>query len=75
MEIYCNQLGMMIRLSYCVVVSEGLPCRNIVRCWEGRMDIVKFLKEKFTEDELKKIFGGLPKSRIERIIGSIPEEE
>jgi hypothetical protein len=39
------------------------------------MDIVKFLKEKFTEDELKKIFGGLPKSRIERIIGSIPEEE
>jgi hypothetical protein len=39
------------------------------------MDIVKFLKEKFTEDELKKIFGGLPKSRVERIIESIPEEE
>lgn len=75
MEMYCNQLGMMIRFSYCIVVSEGLPCKNIVRCWEGRMDIIKVLKERFTEDELKKVFGGLPKSRIERIIESIPEEE
>jgi len=39
------------------------------------MDIVKFLREKFTEDELRKLFEGLPKSRIERIIDSIPEEE
>ncbi len=39
------------------------------------MDIIKVLKERFTEDELKKVFGGLPKSRIERIIESIPEEE
>jgi len=75
MEIYCNQLGMMIRFSYCMVVSEGSPCRNIVRCWEGRMDIIKFLREKFTEDELKKLFGDIPKSRIERIIESIEKKE
>jgi hypothetical protein len=75
MEIYCNQLGMMISFSYCVATNEGLPCKNIVRCWEGRMNIIKFLKAKFTEDELKKVFEGLPKSRVERIIESIPEEE
>jgi hypothetical protein len=74
MEIYCNQLGMIIHFSYCIVVSEGLPCRNIVRCWEKRMDIIKVLKEKFTEDELKKVFESFPKSRLDRIIESIPEE-
>jgi hypothetical protein len=35
---------------------------------EGRTDIITFLKEKFTDEELKKIFSGAPKSRIERII-------
>jgi len=71
MEIYCNQLGMVIGLSYCVSMNEGLPCRNIVGCWKGRMDIITVLREKFTENEIKKALGGLPKSRIERIIESI----
>jgi len=71
MEIYCNQLGMVIGFSYCVSMNEGLPCRNIVGCWKGRMDIITVLREKFTENEIKKALGGLPKSRIERIIESI----
>lgn len=71
MEIYCHHLGMVIDFSYCISMNEGLPCRNIIGCFKGRMDISKFLREKFTEDELKKAFGGLPKSRIERIIESI----
>lgn len=74
MEAYCNQLGMMVNFSYCVIVNEGLPCRNIVFCWERRMDIIKFLNEKFTDDEMKKVFGGLPKSRLERIIESLKEK-
>jgi hypothetical protein len=71
MEIYCNQLGMVTDFSYCVSVNEGLPCRNIIGCFQGRADIIELLREKFTADELKKAFGGLPKSRIERIIESI----
>jgi len=71
MEIYCNQMGMILEFSYCISVNDGLPCRNIIRCWEKRMDICKLLKEKFSEEQLKKAFTGLPKSRIERIIESI----
>jgi hypothetical protein len=40
-------------------------------CWENRMDIHVFLKERFSQNELKKAFGGLPKSKIERIIESV----
>jgi hypothetical protein len=62
---------MVIDFSYCISVNEGLPCRNIIGCFQGRMDILALLKERFTADELEKAFKGLPKSRLERIVESI----
>jgi hypothetical protein len=69
--IYCNQLGMLIEFSYCSTMNEGLPCRSIIGCWQHRTNIVAFLKKNFTDEELRKVFSGLPKSKIERIIESI----
>ena len=69
--IYCNQLGMLIEFSYCTAVNDGLPCRNIVGCWKSRTDILAFLREHFTDNQLRKVFSGLPKSRIERIIDTL----
>ena len=71
MNIYCSQLGMLIEFSYCSSMNDGLPCRNIIGCWKDRTDIISFLKNNFTADDLKKVFSDPPKSRIERIIGSI----
>jgi hypothetical protein len=70
MEIYCTQLGMVIDIAYCISVNDGAPCRNTIGCWQNRMDIYAFLKERFSQNELKKAFGSLPKSKIERIIES-----
>ncbi|MCX5812197.1 MAG: hypothetical protein NT178_06595 [Proteobacteria bacterium] len=70
MEIYCTQLGMVIDITYCISVNDGLPCRNTIGCWENRIDIHVFLKENFTPNDLKKAFSNLPKSKIERIIES-----
>lgn len=70
-EIYCHQLGMVTAFSYCLSMNEGLPCRNCVRCWEGRVDIVAVLKTRFHEEDLKKALGGLPKSRMDRILESL----
>ena len=52
-------------------MNEKLPCRNIIGCWKDRTDIIAFLKENFSEEDLKKIFSGPPKTRIDRIIESI----
>jgi hypothetical protein len=75
MNIYCSQLGMLIEFSYCFSMNEGLPCRNIIGCWKGRMDIILLLKEKFTDEELRKAFCGPPKSRIDRIIETIEKKD
>jgi hypothetical protein len=71
MDIYCTQLGMIIEISYCFSVNEGFPCRNTIGCWQERVDIGTLLKERFTNEQLKKVFGGLPKSKLERIAESI----
>jgi len=71
MEIYCSQLGMLIDFSYCMTMNDGLPCRNAIGCWKERIDIVAVLKERFSDKELQKVFGTLPKSKIERIIDGI----
>jgi hypothetical protein len=75
MEIYCGQLGMATTFSYCISVNEGLPCRNVIGCWKGRGDIISYLKTQFKEEELRSIFGGLPKSKIERIIEAMRESK
>jgi hypothetical protein len=55
-------------------MNENLPCRNVLGCWKERMDIIALLREKFTDEELKKVFSSPPKSRIERIILSIKKK-
>jgi hypothetical protein len=66
---------MIIDFSYCISMNEGFPCRNIIGCWNQRMDIIAFLRDRFTDEDLRKIFSGLPKSRLERIIESIKKCE
>ena len=66
---------MLIEFSYCTTMNDGLPCRNIIGCWKARTDILAFLREHFTDDQLKKVFSNLPKTRIERIIEALSEND
>ncbi|MBI5583874.1 MAG: hypothetical protein HY892_08620 [Deltaproteobacteria bacterium] len=75
LEIYCPQMGTMMTFNYCRRVQSGLPCRNAVNCWETRMPIGSFLKESFTEEALAAAFGGLPKTRLERIFACVEESK
>jgi hypothetical protein len=68
MEIYCGQLGMITEFAYCVSMNGGLPCRNAIGCWAERTDLERVLSARFSKEELKSVFGGLPKSKIERIM-------
>jgi hypothetical protein len=62
---------MLVEFSYCTRVNDALPCRNIIGCWKARMDIIVFLRDHFSDEQLKKVFSGTPRSRIERIIDAL----
>jgi hypothetical protein len=70
-EMYCPHLGMMLTFQYCRKAQTALPCRNLIGCWEERLPIANFLVENFSREELEITFGGLPKSRMERIFDCI----
>jgi hypothetical protein len=70
-EMYCPHLGQMLTFNYCRQVQSALPCRNMIGCWEKRLPIGNFLVEHFSREALEMAFGGLPKSRMERIFDSI----
>ncbi|OGP50868.1 MAG: hypothetical protein A2Y79_14325 [Deltaproteobacteria bacterium RBG_13_43_22] len=67
LEIYCPQLGMMLTFNYCRRSQSSLPCRNLMGCWEERIPVDSFLGENFSREDLEAAFGGIPKTRMERI--------
>jgi hypothetical protein len=67
LEIYCPHLGMVVTFHYCRRVQSGLPCRNLLGCWEERLPVADFLGQHYNRTELETAFGGLPKTRLERI--------
>ncbi len=66
--IRCPQLGGEIPFRYCRTVNESLPCRRIIHCWEFRMDIVQFLKDHFSDDEMQRFLAPPAKTRIETLL-------
>ncbi|MEW6188369.1 MAG: hypothetical protein AB1585_21850 [Thermodesulfobacteriota bacterium] len=74
LEAYCNQLGMTLNFQYCRRSQGTLPCRNLIGCWQERIPVNAFLQEHFSKEALQKLFGRLPKSRIERILEGVEKE-
>ncbi len=73
LEIYCPHLGMMMTFHYCRQAQSPLPCRNFVNCWENRMAVWTFLSDQFSHEDLELAFGGLPKTKLERIFDRLKE--
>jgi len=65
--IYCSPLGE-VPFGYCRAVNEGLPCRRVVVCWEHRMEIVRFLNEHYSIDQIQKALAPPAKTRVETIV-------
>ena len=64
----CPRVGGEVTFRFCRFENNMLPCRFIVGCWQGQMDIEAFLYEHYSEDELNRIFAP-PKPKIESLVG------
>jgi len=71
LKIHCPQLGGEIPFRYCRTVNDTLPCRRIIPCWEFRTNIVQFLKDHFSVDEMQRFLAPPAKTRIETLIDLI----
>lgn len=65
---YCPQLGGSVPFKYCRSMNRRLPCRRIVVCWGAAIDVVSFLQDNFTEEELQLGLEKDTRSRIQKIV-------
>lgn len=70
-ETRCPQLGGPVTFNYCRRMNRGLPCRMIIGCWHGRLDIVAFLAQHFTNEQLRQAFAAPQGSRLERLVALV----
>jgi len=69
--IRCPQLGGEVPFRYCRAVSEDLPCRKIIICWEFRIEIGKFLGENYSIEQIHCALAPPTKTRLETILDLI----
>ena len=68
--IRCPRVGGDVTFKYCCFENNMLPCRWIVGCWQGYLDINRFLEESYSKEELEQIFA-LPKPKLQSLVGLI----
>jgi len=63
----CPRVGGEVNFRFCRFENNMLPCRFIVGCWQGQMDIEAFLDEQYSQEELDSIFTP-PRPKMETLV-------
>jgi hypothetical protein len=63
----CPRVGGEVTFRFCRFENNMLPCRFIVGCWQGQMDIEAFLDEQYSAEELENIFTP-PRPKMETLV-------
>lgn len=74
-KMYCPMLGHHLTFEYCRKGAKSQqPCRKIFDCWFETFDIEKFVKEYFTEEQIKAILTP-PKPKMTSLIELIQKAQ
>ncbi|MBW2065945.1 MAG: hypothetical protein JRJ03_13585 [Deltaproteobacteria bacterium] len=68
--IRCPRVGGDVTFKFCRSENNMLPCRWVVGCWEGRINIMMFLDEHFSQEAQNRIFV-TPKPKLESLVEMI----
>ncbi len=61
-RIRCPRIGGEVTFLFCRTENDLLPCKWIAGCWQGRIDIHRFIEENYSEEEKKRFsIPGTPK--------------
>jgi len=72
----CRRLGSDINFEYCRIHAEqGKPCSSIIQCWWERFDVISFLQNNLTSDQLKALEQPQAKPKITKLMEIIQEAQ
>ncbi|MBW1892905.1 MAG: hypothetical protein JRI91_04320 [Deltaproteobacteria bacterium] len=75
LEQRCPRLGNRVTFQYCLDYgSDGrLPCWKVIDCWWEIFDILTYLKDNFSEEDVKALETARPKSKITSLVELIEQ--
>ena len=74
LERRCPRLGGDVAFKYCRFAGKDQqPCWKIADCWWERMDIMAYLREIFSEQELQAFLQKRPKPKLTSIVELIEQ--
>jgi hypothetical protein len=72
----CRRLGSDITFKYCRLHAEQRqPCSSIIQCWWERFDVISFLNDHLTNDQLMALEQPQAKPKITKLMEIIQEAQ
>ena len=71
-KMYCRMLGHHVTFAYCRQPGAKQPCRKIFDCWCNTFNIVQFMQDHFTDEEIKAILAP-PKDKVMSLLELIEQ--
>ncbi|MHB8765068.1 MAG: hypothetical protein ACYDA8_12140 [Deferrisomatales bacterium] len=66
----CPPLGGEVPFHHCRRVNRGLPCHRLPGCWADRFDVIAFIRETYTPEEIDRMCEP-PESRLDVMLGTL----
>ena len=73
-KMYCRMLGHDLAFSYCREQGSDRPCRKIVDCWFVTFDIEQFMREHFSDEQIRAILAP-PKDKMTSLVELIQQAQ
>ena len=69
LERRCPRLGGPVSFSYCKTCDEDQqPCFKIIDCWWETFDVVRYLKDHFSEEQFNRLTNATPRPKIASLV-------
>jgi hypothetical protein len=63
----CPMLGHLVPFTYCMKPASSVPCRRVMDCWHERIDIVAYLEEVLTPEEMETLLAP-PRQKVSQLV-------
>ncbi len=69
----CPPLGGPVPFKYCRTMNRKLPCQRIVQCWGPKFNVIEWLKENYSPEQIEQALTPDTRSRLDKILETAHE--
>lgn len=64
----CPRLGGPVAFKYCLSCEAGELCGKVIDCWWETFDVVRYLEDHLTPEQMRRLLEARPKPKITALV-------